>query len=64
MVLKVYNFFLLTLKFSIKRIDDFKMHTLSREHRYEMDSLVFEKLQNAIFFKIFKFPFNEWLEMV
>ena len=30
----------------------------------EMDSLAFEKFQNAIFFKIFKFPFNEWLEMV
>ena len=34
------------------------------KHRYEMDSLAFEKFQNAVFFKIFKFPFNEQLEMV
>ena len=35
-----------------------------RGHRYKMDPLAFEKFQNAVFFKIFKFPFNESLEMV
>ena len=28
-------------------------------HRYEMDALAFEKFQNTIFFKIFKFTFKE-----
>ena len=32
---------------------------MRRGHRYDMDSLAFEKFQNAVFFKIFKFPFNE-----
>ena len=40
------------------------LHVVEHGHRDEMDSLAFEKFQNAVFFKIFKFPFNEQLEMV
>ena len=43
---------------------DLYLIELTRGQRYEMDSLAFEKFENAVFFKIFQFPFNEWLEMV
>ena len=47
------NVFTSELPFSLlKRV-------INRGHRYEMDSLAFEKFQNAISFKIFKFPSNE-----
>ena len=36
----------------------------TRGHRYWWTYGRTKKLENAIFFKIFKIPFNEWLEMV
>ena len=52
-IFKMYKF-----QDEVNFVQPVKASRLSRGHRYEMDSLAFEKFQNAVFFKIFKFPFN------